>query len=56
MARNQKQNRPVSEEEYEEMPKRIKEAFDRIREHMADELGGDPEDYEPDDLDHQSES
>jgi hypothetical protein len=46
-----KRSRPVSDEEYEEMPERIEDSFDRIREIMADELGGDPEDYEPDDLD-----
>jgi hypothetical protein len=41
----------VSEEEYEQMPERIEGAFDRVRELMAEELGGEPEDYESDDLD-----
>ena len=31
MARNQQHHRPVSEEEYEQMPDRISEHFDRMR-------------------------
>lgn len=51
MARNQKRRRPVNDEEYEQMPDRIEGAFDRVRELMAEELGGEPEDYESDNLD-----
>lgn len=51
MARNQRRSRPVSEEEYEQMPERIEEAFDRVRDLMAEELGGEPEDYKSDELD-----
>lgn len=50
MARHQGRSRPVSDEEYERMPDRIEEAFDHVRELMAEELGGNPEDHEPDDL------
>ena len=31
MVRNQRHHRPVSEEEYEQMPDRINEHFDRMR-------------------------
>lgn len=51
MARNQRQSRPVSDEEYEQMSDRIEEAFDRVRELMAEELGGKPADYESETLD-----
>ena len=40
--------RPVSEEELDAMPEKIDEAFDEIYELLADELGGDPEDYRAD--------
>lgn len=37
MARNQRYDRPVSEEEYEQMPERISEAFDEIQELLREE-------------------
>jgi hypothetical protein len=43
--RSPRYDRPVSEEELDAMPKKIDEAFDEIYELLADELGGDPEDY-----------
>jgi hypothetical protein len=39
---------PVSEEEYAQMPEKIEAAFDEIRELLAADLGGEPEDYETD--------
>ncbi len=50
MARHQRPDEPVSAEEHEEMPERIDGAFDRVRELLAEDLGGDPEEYESDDL------
>ena len=46
---------PVTEEEYALMPEKIEAAFDEIRELLAEDLGGEPEDYEadPDDSDQQ---
>lgn len=45
----------MSAEEHAEMSDRIEGAFDRIRELLAEDLGGEPEDYEPDDLSQQTE-
>jgi len=39
---------PVSEEAYAQMDEKIREHFDHVRELLADELGGEPEDYEAD--------
>ncbi len=39
--------RPVSDDELDAMPDRIDEAVDEIYELLADELGGDPDDYRP---------
>lgn len=50
MARRQGRSRPVSNEEYERMPDHIEGAFDRVRELMAEQFGGEPEDYKSDDL------
>lgn len=41
MARSQRRERPVSEEEYEEMPGRISEHFDRVRGLLNEELDED---------------
>ena len=41
----------MSEEEFEAMPGKIERYFDRVRELLADELAGAPEDYEPDEPD-----
>lgn len=38
MARSQRTERPVSEEEFEEMPSRITRHFDRIRTLLRNEL------------------
>lgn len=40
------ERQPVSEEEYEQMPEKIEAAFDEIRELLAEDLGGEPEDYD----------
>ncbi|MEM4782508.1 MAG: hypothetical protein QXG03_13235 [Halalkalicoccus sp.] len=45
----------MSAEEHEEMPERIDGAFDRVRELLAEDLGGELEDYEPDDLSRKTE-
>lgn len=55
MARHQRPDEPVSAEQHEAMPDRIEGAFDRVRELLAEDLGGEPEDYEPDDLSRQTE-
>ncbi len=34
MAQHQRRDRPVSDEEFEEMPDRISEHFDRVREEL----------------------
>ena len=46
--RSARYDRPVSEEELDAMPEKIDEHFDEIYELLADELGGDPEDYRAD--------
>jgi len=46
--RSPRYDRPVSEEELDAMPEKIDEHFDEIYELLADELGGDPEDYRAD--------
>ena len=38
----------MSDEELDAMPEKIDEAFDEIYELLADELGGNPEDYRAD--------
>jgi len=38
MARHQRQDQPVSEEEFESMPERISAHFDKIRTRLAEEL------------------
>jgi hypothetical protein len=45
MARDHK---PVSEEELETAKQRLDQLRERIREDLADDLGGDPEDYNAD--------
>ena len=37
MARSERQERPVSEDEFESMPERISSHFDRVRDLLADE-------------------
>ena len=37
MARSERQERPVSEDEFESMPERISSHFDRVRNLLADE-------------------
>jgi len=34
MARSERQEQPVSDEEYEEMPEKIEEAFDEVRDQL----------------------
>jgi hypothetical protein len=46
--RSPRYDRPVSDEELDAMPEKIDEALDEIYELLADELGGDPEDYRAD--------
>ena len=41
MARSERQERPVSEEEFEAMPDRISQHFDRIREELEREREDD---------------
>ena len=41
MARHQERERPVSDEEFEAMPERISEHFDRIRDALDEELEGE---------------
>ena len=36
MARSDREERPVSEDEYESMPDRISQHFDRVRDLLAD--------------------
>lgn len=43
MARHQERERPMSEEEFEEMPERISDHFDRVREALQDSLNEDAE-------------
>lgn len=43
MARSDRQERPVSDEEFESMPERISRHFDRVRDLLAGETG-DPDD------------
>lgn len=38
MARNQKRERPVTEEEFEEMDEEIADHFDRVRARLDEEL------------------
>ena len=38
MARNQRQEQPVSDEDIEEMPERVSDHFDRVRERLDEEL------------------
>ena len=45
MARNQE---PVSEEEFAAAKERLDELRDRVRKDLAEDLGGDPEDYNAD--------
>ena len=45
MARNQE---PVSEEEFTAAKVRLDELRERVRKDLAEELGGDPEDYNAD--------
>jgi hypothetical protein len=46
--RSPRYDRPVSDEEFDAMPKKIDEHFNDIYELLADELGDDPEDYRAD--------
>ena len=39
MARSDRGERPVSEDEYESMPERISNHFDRVRDLLAEETG-----------------
>lgn len=41
MARSEREERPVSEDEYEEFPERIAGHFDRVRAALRDALDGD---------------
>ena len=41
MARHQERKRPVSEDEFEEMPERISEHFNRVREELDTECEDD---------------
>jgi hypothetical protein len=41
-------DRPVSDTEIATMPEEIDEAFNDLYERLADELGGEPEDYRAD--------
>jgi len=41
MARHQKRERPVSDEEFEDMPDRISEHFDRVRDTLDEALEDD---------------
>lgn len=34
MARSERQEQPVSDEEYDEMPEKVKEAFDEVRDQL----------------------
>ena len=45
MARDQK---PVSDEEFAAAKERLDELRERVREDLAEDLGGDPEDYNAD--------
>ena len=41
MARSERQERPVSDEEFEDMPERISEHFDRVRDVLDEALEDD---------------
>jgi len=43
MARHQEREQPVSEEEFEEMPEKISEHFDRVRAKLEETLDEDDE-------------
>jgi hypothetical protein len=43
MARHQEREQPVSEEEFEEMPEKISEHFDRVRAELEEALDEDDE-------------
>lgn len=55
MARRRRGNRAVTDAELESVPERIRACFEEVRVLLAGELGGEPEDYAPDDLDRQIE-
>ena len=40
MARSERQERPVSDEEFESMPERISDHFDRVRDLLEQETDG----------------
>ena len=49
MARNQKRpERPLTDDELEEFQEAMDEQSDELREALADDLGGEPADYEAD--------
>jgi hypothetical protein len=41
MARHQREERPVTESEFEQFPERIRAHFDRVREALDDALSGE---------------
>jgi len=41
MARSEKREQPVSDEEFEEMDERVEEHFDRVRARLDEELSGE---------------
>jgi len=43
MARHQGKERPVTEEQFEDMPERISEHFDRVRDRLEQELQDESE-------------
>lgn len=51
MARPQPGDRAVTDTELESVPEGIRSYFEEVRVLLAQELGGEPEDYAPDDLD-----
>ena len=49
MARNQERpQRPVSEEEFEQLREQMSEQREELHEALAEDLGGEPEDYQVD--------
>ena len=48
MARSERYDQSVSEEDYDEVREGIDQHFETVYRLLADELGGEPEDYELD--------
>ena len=48
MARSEPEMRPLTDEEYEDAREALKELRAKTKEYLAEDLGGEPEEYEVD--------